>query len=147
MDPQRFLSARSRSVDASGIRKVFDLVAKLKDPINLSIGQPDFEVPTSIRQAVIRAIESGYNGYTVTQGIPPLRERIIADLQTEFGVSLPVLVISGVSGGIILSLMALLDPGDEVVISDPYFVIYKHAVRLVGGVPVLVDTYPDFRFE
>jgi aspartate aminotransferase/aminotransferase len=145
--PDRFLSARSRSVDASGIRKVFDLAAKLEDPVNFSIGQPDFDVPASIRRAAIDAIESRKNGYTVTQGIPPLRERLAADLQTECGHSPSVLVTSGVSGGILLALMAVLDPGDEVVIGDPYFVIYKYAVKLVGGVPVFVDTYPDFHFR
>jgi len=142
-----FLSKRSQSVDSSGIRKVFDLGATLKNPINLSIGQPDYDVPTSIRQAAIDAIQNRCNGYTVTQGIAPLRERIAADLQAESGLSLPVLITSGVSGGILLSLMATLDPGDEVVLGDPYFVIYKHAVRLVGGVPVYVDTYPDFGFN
>src|SRR5690606_8852727 len=110
-------------------------------------GQPDFPVPAAIRQAAIDAINSGHNGYTVTQGIPQLRERLMADTRAEFGVDVPVLVTSGVSGGIILSLMALLDPGDEVLIGDPYFVIYKHAVRLIGGVPVAVDTYPDFRLH
>ena len=144
---ERFLSARSRSVDASGIRKVFDLGATLTNPINLSIGQPDFGVPISVRRAAIDAIESGKNGYTVTQGIAPLRERIAADLQAQIGIAPPVLITSGVSGGILLSFMALLDPGDEVLLPDPYFVINKHAVRMVGGVPVCVDTYPDFRFD
>lgn len=146
-NPERFLSARSRSVDASGIRKVFDLGAKLANPINLSIGQPDFDVPEAVRAAAIAAIQSRENGYTVTQGIAPLRARLQADLQQEFGLDLPVLITSGVSGGIQLALMAVLNPGDEVIIPDPYFVIYKHAVRLIGGVPVAVDTYPDFRFN
>lgn len=146
-DPNRFLSARSRSVDASGIRKVFDLGAKLKDPINFSIGQPDFDVPEAAREAAIRAIQSRQNGYTVTQGINALRERVAADLKREFELDLPVLITSGVSGGIQLSLMAILNPGDEVLIPDPYFVIYKHAVKLIGGTPVFVDTYPDFRFR
>jgi aspartate/methionine/tyrosine aminotransferase len=145
--PERFLSARSRSVDASGIRKVFDLGQKLANPINLSIGQPDFEVPEAVRSAAIQAIEGRQNGYTVTQGIAPLRERLEADLKREFGLDLPVLVTSGVSGAIQLALMAVLNPGDEVIIPDPYFVIYKHAVRLIGGVPVPVDTYPDFSFD
>ena len=145
--PERFLSSRSRSVDASGIRKVFDLAAKLKDPVNFSIGQPDYDVPASVRQAAIDAIQSARNGYTVTQGIAPLRERLAADLHAENGDAPNVLITSGVSGGILLALMALLDVGDEVVIGDPYFVIYKHAVKLVGGVPVFVDTYPDFRFR
>jgi aspartate/methionine/tyrosine aminotransferase len=131
--PERFLSARSRSVDSSGIRRVFDLGAQLKEPIDLSIGQPDFDVPESVRQAAINAIKSRKSGYTVTQGIAPLRERIGADLKAECGLSLPVLITSGVSGGILLSLMAVLDPGDEVVMGDPYFVINKHAVKLIGG--------------
>ncbi len=147
LSAERFLSQRSRSVDASGIRKVFDLGAKIANPINLSIGQPDFDVPPSVRQAAVQAIESRQNGYTVTQGIAPLRERIATDLQAECGTPLPVLMTSGVSGGILLALMAALNPGDEVVLGDPYFVIYKHAVRLVGGVPVFVDTYPDFKFR
>lgn len=144
---ERFLSSRSRSVDASGIRKVFDLGAKLSNPINLSIGQPDYDVPESIKEAAIRAIRDGANGYTVTQGIGPLRERIQAELAKQVRDVPPVLVTSGVSGGIQLSMMAVLNPGDEVVLGDPYFVIYKHAVRLIGGTPVFVDTYPDFRFH
>ena len=71
-----FLVRRSRSVDASGIRKVFDLAAKMKDPINLSIGQPDFDVPDAVKAAAIAAIRSGHNRYTVTQGIAPLREAL-----------------------------------------------------------------------
>ncbi len=147
LDPKKFLSTRSQSVDASGIRKVFDLGARLKDPINLSIGQPDYSPPEEVKQAAIEAIRKGFNGYTVTQGIAALCERLRADLQKEFGAPTPVLVTSGVSGGILLSLMAILNPGDEVLISDPYFVIYKHAVKLVGGLPVPVDIYPDFKFH
>ena len=144
-----WLADRTRLFDASGIRKVFDLGANLKDPINLSIGQPDFDVPDAAKEAAIEAIRVGRNGYTVTQGIPELRERIERELTEEFGPldEWGVLVTSGVSGGILLSLMALLNPGDEVLCPDPYFVIYKHAVRIVGGVPVFVDTYPDFRLH
>ena len=149
MSVEPFISQRCHAVDASGIRKVFDLGAKLTDPINLSIGQPDFDVPEAAKAAAIEAIRSGRNGYTLTQGIPELRARIEAALIDEFGPldDARVLVTSGVSGGILLSLMALLNPGDEAICLDPYFVIYKHAVRLLGGVPVFVDTYPDFRLD
>jgi aspartate/methionine/tyrosine aminotransferase len=144
-----FISDRCRAVDASGIRKVFDLGARLSDPINLSIGQPDFDVPEVAKAAAIDAIRAGRNGYTVTQGILELRERLGADLTREFGdiADCGILITSGVSGGILLSLMALLNAGDEVICADPYFVIYKHAVRLVGGVPVFYDSYPDFRLH
>src|SRR5271155_1446939 len=79
------VSRRSAAVDASGIRKVFDLAAKLKDPINLSIGQPDFDVPEAAKEAAIEAIRAGHNKYTQTQGIAPLRERLRKDLSAEIG--------------------------------------------------------------
>ena len=74
MDPQRFVSQRARSIDASGIRRMFDLSATLTDPINFSIGQPDYDVPEPIQESAIAAIRQGRNGYTPTQGIAPLIE-------------------------------------------------------------------------
>ena len=79
--PADYISARAHKVDASGIRKVFDLAAKMKDPINLSIGQPDFEVPAPVQDAAIEAIRRGENKYTPTQGIAPLRQRTIRRLR------------------------------------------------------------------
>ncbi len=137
---------RMKLIDASGIRKVFDLAAKMKNPINLSIGQPDYDVPQAVKDAAIAAIGGGRNQYTQTQGIPELRQKLAAQLTEQFGVADPaVLVTSGVSGGLLLALMATVNPGDEVLIADPYFVMYKHLTNLVGGRPVFVDTYPDFR--
>src|SRR3954452_18221547 len=93
-----FVSRRALGVDASGIRKVFDLAAKLKDPINFSIGLPDFDVPERAKQAAIEAIEKGHNRYTQTQGIAELRARIRASLPSEFGRDLgEPLITSGVS--------------------------------------------------
>src|SRR5206468_3614675 len=80
-----FISRRALGVDASGIRKVFDLAAKMKDPINLSIGLPDFDVPEAVKAAAIDAIKSGQNRYTQTQGIEPLRQRLRAELSGEMG--------------------------------------------------------------
>jgi len=142
------LAERMRLVDASGIRKAFDLAARLPDPINLSIGQPDFDVPEACKRRAIEAIRSGRNKYTVTQGEAALRSRIAEALRAEFGsFDLPVLVTSGVSGGILLAVLATLNPGDEAIVPDPYFVMYKHLVRLIGAVPVFVDTYPDWRLR
>jgi aspartate aminotransferase/aminotransferase len=140
------IADRMKLIDASGIRKVFDLAAKLKDPLNLSIGQPDYDVPESVKEAAIAAIRAGNNKYTQTQGIGELRDRIAADLAAQFKVAKPnVLITSGTSGGLLLALMVTVNPGDEVLIGDPYFVMYKHLVNLLGGKPVFVDTYPDFR--
>jgi aspartate aminotransferase/aminotransferase len=143
-----WLAARTAQFDSSGIRKVFDLAAKMKNPINLSIGQPDFSVPDEIKRAAIDAINADRNGYSQTQGIPDLRERLQADLQKEYGhEDRRVLVTSGTSGALVLAMLALVDPGDEVIIFDPYFVMYPALVAMVGGKAVYVDTYPDFRID
>src|SRR5690606_12097582 len=140
-------------IDASGIRKVFDLAANLKNPVNLSIGQPDFDVPQPIKQAAIDAINAGRNSYTVTQGIAELRSTIAARVAAEFpdwqppsqGGSSATLWRSGVSGGLLLALMTCVGPGGEALIPGPYFVMYKHLVTLSGAKAVYVDTYPDFQ--
>ena len=139
---------RMRLIDSSGIRKVFDLAQQLEHPINLSIGQPDFDVPEPARRAAVEAIEHGLNKYTVTQGIPELHERIRDYVRPRMDPDgKGVLVTSGVSGGLVLSLLVLVDPGDEVVVTDPCFVMYQHLVNLCGGVVRCVDTYPDFALD
>ncbi|MCI0359635.1 MAG: aminotransferase class I/II-fold pyridoxal phosphate-dependent enzyme, partial [Planctomycetaceae bacterium] len=134
--------------DSSGIRKVFDLAAKMKDPINLSIGQPDFDVPDEVKTACIDAIAAGKNAYALTQGMPVLREKLQARVDKEYGhADRRVFISSGTSGGLSLAMWSLVNPGDEVIVFDPYFVMYTALTQLVGGVPVVVDTYPDFRID
>lgn len=146
--PRRWLAERTGCFDASGIRKVFDLGAKLADPINLSIGQPDFDVPDEVKNAAIAAIREGKNGYALSQGMPALRDILQARLEAEYGhPDREVMVTCGTSGGLVLALWALVDPGDEVIVFDPCFVMYDALVKLNGGVPVFVDTYPDFRID
>lgn len=143
-----WLAKRNQSFDSSGIRKVFDLAAKLKDPINLSIGQPDFDVPEDVRKACIDAVQSRHNGYTPTQGLAALVDKLQARVDAEWHHDdRKVFVTSGTSGGLVLGMFALVDPGDEVIIFDPYFVMYEPLIQLVGGIPVVVDTHPDFRID
>jgi aspartate aminotransferase/aminotransferase len=144
----RWIADRMRSIDASGIRKVFELARTLKDPVNLSIGLPHFDIPEPIKAAAHAAIERGDNAYTVTQGIPELRGKIQTDVQKSYGhADREVFITSGTSGGILLALCAIVNPGDEVILFDPYFVMYPHIITLAGGTPVFVDTYPDFRID
>ena len=82
--PHPWLAQRTAQFDSSGIRKVFDLAANLKDPVNLSIGQPDFPVSAPIKQAAHAAIDADKNGYTVTQGIAELRAKLKADVDRRF---------------------------------------------------------------
>lgn len=145
---ERWIAERMRHIEASGIRKVFELGRSLRDPVNLSIGQPDFDVPESVKKAACDAITRGANGYTVTQGIAELTEKMQADVDGRYGhADRRVLVTSGTSGGLLLALCCTIDPGDEVIVFDPYFVAYPHLVRLAGGSTVVVDTYPDFRID
>ncbi len=143
-----WLADRTSSFDASGIRKVFDLAAKMRDPINLSIGQPDFAVPEAIKEAAVAAIRGNKNGYSVTQGVAELRERLQTQVDEQFGHGdRRVLVTSGTSGGLVLALLAMVNPGDEVIVFDPYFVMYPALVGMAGGKCVTLDTYPDFRID
>src|SRR4051794_9432666 len=143
-----WIADRMKHIDASGIRKAFDMAKAMADPINLSIGLPDFDVADPVKAAAVDAIECGFNAYTVTQGIPELRGKIQRAIDAEFRhADRQALVTSGTSGALLLALCCVVDPGDEVIIFDPYFVMYRHLVTLAGGTSVLVDTYPDFRVD
>ncbi len=141
-----WIARRTRSFDSSGIRKVFELAAQLPDPINLSIGQPDFDVPEAARRAAIEAIESRKNGYALTQGAAPLLDKLKARIARQYPhPDREVFVTCGTSGGLMLALLALVDPGDEVIVFDPCFVMYDALAGVCGGTPIRIDTYPDFR--
>jgi len=146
--PRSGIARRAAAFDSSGIRKAFDLAARLTDPINLSIGQPDFAMPAAAREAAKAATDAGHNGYTPTQGIPPLQEQLEARARAETGqANRRLMVTSGTSGGLALALMALLDPGDEVIIFEPAFVMYRPLVEFLGGRPVALDTAPSFQID
>ena len=127
---------------------MFDLAAKLKDPINLSIGQPDFDVPDPIKQKLLEAIQDGKNGYAPTQGVSLLLQKIQERVDQAFGhADRKAFVCSGTSGGLTLAMMSIVNPGDEVIFFDPYFVMYPALIELVGGTPVKISSYPDFRLD
>jgi aspartate aminotransferase len=145
---RNIIADRASLIDSSGIRKVFALAADMKNPIDFSIGQPDFDVPQPLKDAAIDAIRSGFNKYSQTAGDAVLKEKIAAKVTDQFGWSDPgILVASGVSGGLLLTFLALINSGDEVIIPDPYFVIYKHVINMLGGKCIYVDTYPDFNLH
>lgn len=140
------IARRMSKIDSSGIRKVFDLAAQLEDPVNLSIGQPDFDVPSPVSEAARKAIDEGLNRYTQTQGLPELCDALKSKIKAEKDCSPEaVFVTSGVSGGLMLAFLTLFNPEDEVIVPDPYFVMYKHLINLTGATPKFVDTYPDFK--
>jgi len=149
LDVDRLITDRTRSIDASGIRRAFELGASLKDPINLSIGQPDFFVDERVKQRAIRAIAENRNGYSVTQGVPELRAAIWSNLESDLGWTeasgSDLIITPGTTGALALAIFATVGDGDEVIMADPHFVAYPPMVKVAGGRTVFCDTYPDFR--
>ena len=147
---EHLLSQRVLGMDASGIRRAFELGARLENPINLSIGQPHYPVPEVMKEAAIEAIRDDRNGYSLSGGIDALHEVVRRHLKHDLGWATDdpdtgVIVTSGTSGALLLSAMALVDPGDEIIIPDPWFVIYPQLGPMTGARIVGCDTYPDFR--
>src|SRR5512142_3178315 len=100
-----WIADRMKTIEASGIRKAFDMAKSMRDPINLSIGLPDFDVADPVKAAAIEAIGRGRNAYTVTQGIPELRDKLQAAVAAAFShADRQVLITSGTSGALLLAL-------------------------------------------
>ncbi len=144
-----WLARRTAGFDSSGIRKMFALSARMRDPINLSIGQPDFPVPEPVKDEICHNIRADRNGYTATEGIAELRQKLNEVIGQRFGndPNRSLLVSSGTSGALNLAILAMINLGDEVIYFDPYFVMYPALIELAGGVSVQIDTYPDFQID
>ena len=145
------ISQNVQALPASGIRKFFDLLSGMDDVISLGVGEPDFVTPSGIRQAAIRSIEEGYTHYTSNYGLIELRQAIANHHQRRYDVEYDpaseIIVTTGVSEAINLAMLALIDPGDEVLCPDPSYVAYKPAVLLAGGVFVPVPTSAEHEFK
>ena len=141
-DPR--IARRVRIVPPSGIRRFFDVVASMDDVISLSVGEPDFVTPWTIRDAAMRSIENGHTHYTSNYGLHELRQRLADHLHRlydlDFDPDGELLVTSGVSEGLDAAVRAIIDPDDEVIIPDPCYVAYTPAVQFAGGVPVYART-------
>lgn len=141
--PDPRLSERVRGIEPSGIRRIFELIATMQDPINLSIGQPHYDPPPALIEAAHRAMLAGKNRYTVTQGLPELNAGLLDEVARRYGRRPETcLMTSGVSGGLVLTFLSLLDPGDEVLLPDPGFVMYRHLATLCGAKVRYYDLYP-----
>jgi aminotransferase len=148
---KQWTSQRANSIEYSGIRRMVTMAAGMKDVISFALGEPDYDTPMNIRQAAIKAIEEGFTHYTSTAGLPELREAVAEKLRTENGVSYDpqteIIITVGACEACYSAVMSTIDPGDEVIITDPSFVFYTPSVILAGGKPVLVPTKEknDFR--
>jgi aminotransferase len=147
----KYLSQRVAGLKPSGIRKFFDIAATMKDVISLGIGEPDFTTPRPILEAGRRALDAGETHYTSNAGILELRQAVADNLVKLYGVRYDpvneVIITVGVSEALYLAMVALLDPGDEVIIPTPCFVSYQAEVILAGGVPVEIPSKLEDDFQ
>lgn len=139
------ISSIAQAVRASTTLAVDSLAKQMKadgyDVVGFGTGEPDFDTPDNIKQAGIRAIEEGKTKYTPAAGIIPLRDAIAAKLKADCGLEYgnnQIVVASGAKHNVFISLTALLNPGDEVVVPAPYWVSYYEMVRMAGGTPVII---------
>lgn len=146
-----YISQKAREIPPSGIRKFFDLLSSMDGAISLGVGEPDFVTPWAIREAGITAIEKGFTMYTSNRGILDLRVSITQYLQRfyelDYDPHQEILITTGSSEALDLAFRAIIDPGDEVIMTDPHYVAYPVCVSLAGGVPVLVPTFEKNNFE
>ncbi len=140
-----------RSIQPSGIRRFFDLVAEMKGVVSLGVGEPDFVTPWHIRESCVYALEKGYTMYTSNHGLLELRQEIAHDLEVSYKVSYnpreEILITVGVSEAFDLAMRTVLCPGDEVLIPAPSYVSYAPVSMMAGAVPVYLNTTMENGFQ
>ncbi len=145
------LSQKVTSIPPSGIRRFFDIAATMKDVISLGIGEPDFVTPAHISQAGVESIQRGDTHYTSNSGTIELRRALSDKLFEMYGVRYDaeneILITVGVSEALQCAMLAVIDPGDEVLVVEPSFVAYKPSVVLAGGTAVVVPTFVENDFQ
>ena len=145
------LSDSVQSIAPSGIRKFFDIAAKMKDVISLGVGEPDFVTPWTIRESCVYGLERGYTSYTANRGTPELRAEIAnhfkKNFQVEYNPDTEILVTVGVSEALDIAMRAILNQGDEVLIPEPCYVSYQACTILAGGIPVSVPAKIENEFR
>ena len=150
MNYDELLAPAAKAMRPSGIRRFFDLAAEMPHCISLGVGEPDFKTPWSVRDAGIRSLELGRTKYTANSGLKELRGEICNYLQRRFDLHYKeenVLVTVGGSEAIDLTIRAVVQPGDEVIIPEPCFVCYEPITQLTGGVPVHIATRAEDQFR
>ena len=148
---KEIISKRVNSISKSGIRKFFDMTLEMEDVISLGVGEPDFVTPWQIREACIFSLERGYTSYTSNWGLYELRDLISQKLnkgyKLEYNPKDEVLITAGVSEGLDLAIRAIINPGEEVIISEPCYVSYLPCITFAGGIAVPISTDISSEFK
>lgn len=151
MNYDEILSEKVCNIKFSGIRKFFDIAATMDDVISLSVGEPDFKTPFTIRKEAIRTLEKGKTTYTSNAGLDSLRSAIsdyLADrINTRYVPKTEIIVTVGGSEAIDAAFRAIINPGDEVLVCEPSFVCYAPLIEMADGVPVPIETKVEDKFR
>ena len=151
MDMKSKLNMNVVNAPMSGIRKISDAVAQMKDIIRFDLGEPDFDTPTHIREAAIKAIRDGFSHYTVAPGIMELRKAISDKLSKDNGMEYDpeteICVTTGGVGALYCGLQSILNPGDEVIIPDPSWPVYLGILAVLEAKPVFVTLKETDKFN
>lgn len=145
------IADKAASLQPSGIRKFFDIVAEMDDVISLGVGEPDFDTPWHIRDEGIYSLEKGRTFYTSNSGLKELRMEIAAYLQRTQGLEYhylsQIFVTVGGSEAIDLAMRAMINPGDEVLIPQPSYVSYEPCVVMADGKPIVIELKEENQFR
>ena len=145
------ISNIAEQIQPSGIRKFFDIVSEMKDAISLGVGEPDFDTPWHIRDEGIYAFERGKTFYTSNAGLKDLRIEIVNYLKRtqnlEYNSDNEIIVTVGGSEAIDIGLRAIINPGDEVIITQPSYVSYEPCAVLAGAKPVIINLKAENEFR
>lgn len=151
MDYNSLINPTVLDIKPSGIRKFFDVAEKMEDIISLGVGEPDFPTPWNIRNAGIRSLEQSKTRYTSNKGMDALRREISKYMQRKYSLKFDadtdILVTVGGSEAIDMFIRTVVSVGDEVIIPQPSYVCYEPITRLVGGVPVILETKAENEFK
>lgn len=144
------LASLSPSATLAMSQKSSELKAQGVDVINLSVGEPDFNTPDHIKEAAKQAVDENFSRYSPVAGYPALRKAIVDKLQNENGLTYTINQISCANGAkqsVCNTIMALINPGDEVIIPAPFWVSYPEMVKLAEGTPVIVPAGIEQNFK
>lgn len=148
------ISKRSREIPPFLVMDVLERAMEMAQSgdqvIHLEVGEPDFDTPSNIIEAGMNALRTGRTHYTPSVGIPELRKAVADHYACAYGAAVDpqcVIVTSGSSPAILLALAAVLDPGCEIILSDPHYACYPNFIRFLGGIPVFVDAPPENGFQ
>lgn len=151
IDYDKIINKATREMKPSGIRKFFDLAATMEGAISLGVGEPDFQTPWPIRRAAITALEQGKTFYTANSGLSALRSEISKytenTVHTHYDSENEIIVTVGGSEAIDLSIRAMIELGDEVLVVEPCFVCYRPIVELCGGTVSVIETKEEDNFK